>query len=113
MLDDAGEHVREGYRQAVMTSDRPIIAAVGLSVAAWARSLGLPREGAVVLGATTRLRGAEDPTNPVVIGLTSDLREDLGSDFDACYAEGTALDGEAAVARVDPDTVRAAAPLAT
>ena len=53
-----------------------------------------------------RLRGAEDPTNPVVIELTRLLRGDLGDQtFDTCYLEGAALDGQAAVARVDPDSV--------
>jgi predicted ATPase len=110
LADDAEAHVREGYRQALLTNDRPILAAVGLSVAAWARSVGCARDAAVILGATSRLRGTEDPTSPVVIRLTSSLREDIGADFDACYAAGTALDGEAAAARVDPATVRAAAP---
>jgi hypothetical protein len=112
LLDDAEEHVREGYRQALITNDRPILAAVGLAVAGWARAVGRFRDAAVVLGATTRLRGAEDPTNPIVIGLTRMLREDLGGPaFDACYLEGATLDGEAAVARVDPGTVRTASPV--
>jgi predicted ATPase/DNA-binding SARP family transcriptional activator len=109
-LADAEEHVRVGYRQALLTNDRPILAAVGLSVAAWALAIGRPRDAAVVLGATTRLRGVDDPTNPLVILLTGSLREELGADFDTCCAEGAALDSEAAAARVDPDTVRAAAP---
>jgi len=111
--DDAEEHVREGYRQALITNDRPILAALGLSVAAWARALGRAGDAAVVLGATTRLRGSDDPTNPVVRSLTEALRADLGEEFDTCYAEGTALDAEAAAARVDPATLAAAASVAT
>jgi len=106
---DAEVHVREGYRQALLTNDRPILAVVGLSVAAWMRTLGRPRDAAVVLGATTRLRGTDDPTNPVVRGLTEALRTDLGENFEVCYAEGVALDAEAAVARVDPATLATAA----
>jgi hypothetical protein len=111
LLDDAEAHVREGYRQALITNDRPILAATGLSVAAWARAIGRSGDAAVILGATDRLRGTQDPTNPVVIGLTRSLRDDLGADFDACHAEGMALDAEAAVARVDPETVRTASPV--
>jgi len=109
VLDDAEEHVREGYRQALLTNDRPILATVGLSVAGWARATGRSRDAAVVLGACTRLRGTDDPTNPVVIALTSALREDLGVDFEVCYAEGAGLDPEAAEARIAPEAVRTAA----
>ena len=35
------------------------------------RGRGPPADAAVILGRGDRLRGAEDPTNPVVIGLTS------------------------------------------
>jgi hypothetical protein len=103
--DDAEAHVRTGYEQALLTNDRPILAAVGLSVAAWTRARGRSRDAAVVLGATTRLRGTEDPTSPVVQALTTALRADLGPDFDACYAEGLALDAAEATRRIDPDAV--------
>jgi hypothetical protein len=102
---DAERHVRTGYQQALLTNDRPVLAAVGLAVAGWARAQGRPREAAVVLGATTRLRGTEDPTNPVVQALTVALREELGPDFDACYAEGLGLDAAEATRRMDPDAV--------
>jgi predicted ATPase len=102
---DAEEHVRTAYGQALLTNDRPILAAVGLSVAACARARGRSREAAVVLGATTRLRGTEDPTNPVVRELTTSLRADLGADFSTCYAEGVALDAPEATRRIDPDAV--------
>src|SRR6185312_8757873 len=89
-------------RQALLTNDRPILAAVGLAVSWWARDRGRPREAAVLVGASARLRGTDDPTSPLVIRLTRLLRADLGPEFDACYAEGLALDATAATARIDP-----------
>jgi predicted ATPase/DNA-binding SARP family transcriptional activator len=101
--DVAEEHLRAAHAQALLTADRPILAAVGLSAAHWRRELGRPREAAVLLGAATRLRGAEDPTNPTVAELTGSLRELLGDGFDAAYAEGRELTPEEATELIDPD----------
>jgi predicted ATPase/DNA-binding SARP family transcriptional activator len=98
----ADEHVHEAYQQGVLTNDRPILASVGLAVAGWALRRGRPAEAAAVLGATDRLRGTADATNPVVVTLTDALRRELGAEFDARYAEGLALDAPAATARLDP-----------
>jgi hypothetical protein len=108
-VDAAGEHVREAYAQGLLTNDKPIISAVGMAVADWARVRGAFREAAVVLGASTRLRGSEDASNPSVIELVDALRDELGTEYDAAYAEGLALDGDAATARIDPEAVRAVA----
>jgi hypothetical protein len=103
--DDAGEHLREGYAQGLLTNDKPILAAVGMSVANWARMLGSFREAAVVHGASARLRGSEDAANPSVIELVAALRSELGAEYDAAYAVGVALDADAATARIDPMTL--------
>jgi hypothetical protein len=108
-LDETEKHVREGYTQAVLTNDKPIIASVGAAVAAWAQARGQAREAAVVLGASTRLRGSDDATSPTVIELVAALREDLGEEYEVAYAEGQALDSDAATARVDPEVVQAVA----
>jgi predicted ATPase/DNA-binding SARP family transcriptional activator len=104
-VDRAGDHLREGFAQSLITNDKPIISSVGMSVALWACALGRHREAAVVHGAAVRLRGAEDPTSPLVVELVGALRAALGEAYDAAYAEGRALDAEAAVARVDPATL--------
>jgi hypothetical protein len=57
----------------------------------------------VLCGAAARLRGAEDPTSPLVAELTAGLRDRLGPEFDTLYAEGRAMDADAATARLDPD----------
>jgi len=108
-LDETEKHVREGYAQGVLTNDKPIIASVGTAVAAWAQARGQAREAAVVLGASTRLRGSDDATNPTVIELVAALREDLGEGYEVAYAEGLMLDVDAATARVDPEGVQAVA----
>jgi hypothetical protein len=106
-VDDAADHLRDGYAQALLTSDKPILAAVGMSAATWLHAVDRPREAAVVLGATTRLRGSADAANPSVVDLVTSLREALGADYDVAYAEGLALDVDDAAARIDPKVIRA------
>jgi hypothetical protein len=108
-VDDAAEHLRAGYAQGLLTNDKPILSAVGMAVADWARMLGWSREAAVVHGASTRLRGSEDAANPSVVELVTALRAELGAEYDAAFAEGLALDGDAATARIDPEAVQAVA----
>jgi hypothetical protein len=55
------------------------------------------------------LRGSADTANPSVIELVTALQEDLGPEYDVAYAEGLALDADAATARIDPMAVRAVA----
>ncbi|WP_116449937.1 BTAD domain-containing putative transcriptional regulator [Blastococcus litoris] len=106
-IDRAGEHLREGYAQALLTRDRPILAAVATAEALWLHALGLDREAAVVHGAAVRLRGAEDPTDPSTAELVAALRATLDDGYDAAFAEGRALDPDEAVARIDPGAERA------
>ena len=108
-IDEAGQHLHEGYAQALLTSDKPILAAVGMSVANWGRALGAFRDAAVVLGATERLRGSADASNPDVIELVAALREELGAEYDVAYAEGLALDSDVAAACIISGSMRAAA----
>jgi hypothetical protein len=107
--DEAAQHLHEGYAQALLTNDKPILAAVGMSVANWGRALGAFREAAVVLGATERLRGSADTSNPDVIELVAALRDELGTEYDVAYAEGLDLSSDDAAARIDPEVMQAAA----
>jgi predicted ATPase len=106
-VTDAGPHVHAAHRIGVRTGDRPLLATVGVTTASWAHAVGAPREAAVVLGASTRLRGGTDATDPVLARLTASLREVLGDGFDTAHAEGLALDPEAAAARLDPGRLAA------
>ncbi|MGX6449015.1 ATP-binding protein, partial [Patulibacter sp. S7RM1-6] len=82
-LDAAREHLRVAYPAALETEDQPIIARVGVAVAAVASGLGDAAAAAEILGAAARLRGAEDRTHPDIARLAARLRGTLG---DAAYA---------------------------
>jgi predicted ATPase/DNA-binding SARP family transcriptional activator len=97
--------VRRAYPLAVATRDMPILAGVGVAVAEVAHALTRDVAAAEVLGACATLRGAEDPTDPMVAALTTSLRKALGDGFDAAYDNGRGLDRDRAVARLDPATV--------
>ena len=101
-LDAAGQHLGSGYRLALATQDRPIMAAVAVAVAHWLAAVGAAPDAARMLGIGTRLRGAEDPTSLLVGTLTARLRADLGAEFDVRYGEGLALEPADAATQVDP-----------
>jgi predicted ATPase/DNA-binding SARP family transcriptional activator len=104
-----GETVRavrlgqEAYASALGTHDLPIMAAVGGVLAEIAAGAGRHGVAAEVLGASARLRGADDPTSVDIAQLTSVLAAALGPDeFTERYAHGKSLDREAALKRLDP-----------
>jgi hypothetical protein len=81
----------------------PVVAAVGVSLAEVTAASGDPAQAAVMLGAAARLRGADDPTACEIVRLTERLRGELGHErFDQLYADGKALDREAAIERLTP-----------
>jgi len=91
------------YPAAVETQDMPILSMVGVGVAELAAYLGDHREAVTLLGASARLRGSEDPTEPRITRLVHDARAAIGDEaFDEAYAAGSSLDRQAARARVDP-----------
>ncbi|WP_029431645.1 BTAD domain-containing putative transcriptional regulator [Blastococcus sp. URHD0036] len=101
-LEAAAEHLRAAFPQALLTSDKPIIANVGMSAALLARARGRFRDAAVFHGASVRLRGAEDRTSLPVAELVASLRAALGDGYDAALAEGLGLTADEAIARLDP-----------
>jgi hypothetical protein len=106
--DAAHEHLAGAYGAAVESHDVPILAGVGVAVAAALAQAGRPAEAAEALGAAARLRGAEDATSLEVADLGAALRAELGeAAFAASYARGRGLTHEAALARLDPAPLRA------
>ena len=101
-LDLAIQDLTVNFPLALETTDMPIVAAVGVSVAWLGFALGRPADAATVLGAAARLRGSEDRSDPLIAELTTKLRVALGDDFDEMFRRGTALDRPAAIARLDP-----------
>ncbi len=101
--EEARRLIAAAYPAAVGTDDLPVVALVGLAVAALAHHDGAPVDAAEILGAAARLRGSADRTNPDVVALTTRLRDELGdAAFEAAFAAGRALDRDAALARLDP-----------
>ena len=67
-------------RAAVASRDLPIIGRVGEGLATLALQLGRPADAAEILGASLRMRGTDDPTNPEIAALLARLREALGEE---------------------------------
>jgi predicted ATPase/DNA-binding SARP family transcriptional activator len=100
---DAVADAKLAYAASLGTKDFPIVSLVGVSTARLALGLGRPLDAARILGASTVVRGSDDPTDLGIIELRRRLSEELGADaFAAAEAEGRALDREAALARLDP-----------
>jgi len=107
LVDDAPDRARErlaaANETAIGTKDMPIVASVGVAVSDLAARTAQPVDAAEMLGASARLRGADDATNLDIRRLMATLREALGDGgFEDAYERGRALDREAAIARLDP-----------
>ena len=99
----AREQAVRSYRAAVAAQDTPLLALASGATAELALALGQPERAAELLGASTVLRGADDPTDPTTRHLAPLLRAALGDDrYEACHAAGRALDRPAAIERLDP-----------
>ncbi|MEV4422949.1 AAA family ATPase, partial [Patulibacter sp. NPDC049589] len=101
-LPEAVARLVDGYQAARGTRDMPIVAMVGVVIAAARLAHGEPERAAETLGAAATLRGADDLLSPETAGIVTGLRAALGDDFDRAYARGRGLDREAALERIDP-----------
>jgi predicted ATPase/DNA-binding SARP family transcriptional activator len=100
---DSGEQLLvRAYQTAIPTRDMPIVAHVGVALAAFADALGDHSTGAEILGASAALRGSGDESDVEISRVTSSLRSVLGAHFEAAYSRGRALTRDAALARLDP-----------
>ena len=68
-FDQAKADLRTAYAAGVASGDMPILCIVGLAAAAYAVERQEFCAGAVILGATAQIRGADDPGDPTVIML--------------------------------------------
>ena len=101
-LAQAAADLREGYPAAMQTRDGPIISAIGVAEGAWLAAAGRSREAAIVLGAATTVRGAEDRSNWTAALVRQQLLAVLGEEFSSLYAEGQALPRDEALQHLDP-----------
>jgi len=102
-LEKAREQAARAHRAAVDAQDMPLLTQVCGAVAELALALGQPELAAELLGASTVVRGGDDPTEPTAAQLVPQLREALGDEgYDRAYRNGKALDRQAAIERLDP-----------
>ena len=93
----------QAYPLARETSDLPILSLVGVGTAGLAMLMGRYQDSAYMLGASARLRGGDDFTEPTVAWLIEALKPELGDRFDDAYAEGKLLSADAAQDLLDPE----------
>lgn len=107
-LERAEALLTSAHPVALGTRDMPLLSLLGLVVAHLAEARGRLTDAAELLGASARVRGAEDEHNHEIAQLAARLRAALGEEaYAAAYGRGLAADRDAAVARLHP----AAAPL--
>jgi ATP/maltotriose-dependent transcriptional regulator MalT len=95
------------YTAGVECRDMPILAVVAVTAAGLAGFYERYREAAVILGASARLRGTHDRSDPQTQRLGRKIRAELGDDgFAEAYEMGWKLDGKTASAQVDPARLR-------
>ncbi|WP_375483972.1 BTAD domain-containing putative transcriptional regulator [uncultured Jatrophihabitans sp.] len=101
-LTAAGRTAHEAYTAARGARDLPLLATAGVVAAEVEVARGHHESAAEVLGASARLRGADDETALDVSALTTVLRDELGDDpFERLYERGRALTSEEASARLE------------
>jgi predicted ATPase/DNA-binding SARP family transcriptional activator len=102
-LDAAAKAASSGYVAAVHTKDMPILAGLGVAVARLAAARDRWEDAAELLGASARVRGIEDPTDPTIAELSTSLPARLGEEaYAAAYERGWSLSKEEAAKRLDP-----------
>jgi predicted ATPase/DNA-binding SARP family transcriptional activator len=97
-LDSAQAQLRTALELAVSVHDMPIAAVVGIGFAELSLACGDAERAAILLGASTSLRGAVDRSNPDAIRIAATAAAALdAADYDQAYARGLALSREEAL----------------
>ena len=105
-LELARTDVEAAYPLAAATDDLPILAQLGVSVAALAAELGHYREAVLILGAAARLRGGDDFTDPLIAATLALVRRHWPDAEAAAYAGAKALSIADCTALLDPRLLR-------
>jgi predicted ATPase/DNA-binding SARP family transcriptional activator len=102
----ARERAATAYRECAASDEMPLIASVAGVLAQLAHALGQPDRAARMAGAGAAVRGAADPTEPLIALLRARLQEVLGHDaYDQAFAAGAALSRAEALALLDPAAI--------
>ena len=105
-LELARSDVEQAFRAAASADDLPILANLGVSVAALATELGQYRTAARILGAAARLRGGDDFTDPLITRTLRLVREHWPDGEAAAYQQAKALSVAECTALLDPAALR-------
>ncbi len=101
-IEQAATDLALAYPLACQTQDLPIVATVGVCVAGLAMARGRLWQTAHILGASARLRGGDDFTEPTVTWLIDRLGVAGFTEFDEVYLNGRSMSVEACLAALDP-----------
>jgi len=105
-LELARSDLEAGYPMAATTDDLPILANLGVSVAALAAELGQYETATLMLGAAARLRGGDDFTDPLIARTLQLVRAHWPQGEVAAYQQATELSVADCTALLDPTTLR-------
>jgi predicted ATPase/DNA-binding SARP family transcriptional activator len=105
-LEAAYVNLVESYELAVRSKDMPILASVGVGVAMLAAAGGELEMAAALLGAAAQVRGAQDATQPDIVGLTETLGNLRSGPHSTSYAAAETLPRAEAIAALDPNRLR-------
>jgi hypothetical protein len=91
-FDSAQDQLQTALELAIASRDMPIVASIGVGSAELALACGDGARAALLLGASTSLRGAEDRSNSEAITIATTARTALGAvDYEDAYARGLSL----------------------
>jgi hypothetical protein len=100
-FDAAQDQLQTAFELAVSSRDMPVAAIVGVGFAELALACGDGARAALLLGASTSLRGAEDRSNGDATTIATTARTALGAaGFDDAYARGLSLSREDALSQL-------------
>jgi len=97
-FETAQDQLQTALELAIASRDMPIAAIVGVGFAELALACGDGSRAALLLGASTSLRGAEDHSNTDAITIATTARTALGgADYEDVYARGLSLSRDEAL----------------
>ena len=105
-LEQARIDVETAYPLGAAIDDMPILAVLGVTVAALAAALGRYDSAMRILGAAARLRGGDDFTDPLIEGTLQVARQHSPDGGLAAYEEAKAMAAAECIARLDPTLLR-------
>jgi predicted ATPase/DNA-binding SARP family transcriptional activator len=105
-LDAAVERLTEAYAKVMETMDMPIATVLAVCLADLALARGNSTRSAELLGASVRIRGMEDLSDPDLKRVVATTRSELSpEEYDRSYARGKSLSRETALAQLEAELI--------